>query len=96
MKRGRKKKLAISLMDYMGKRRDMKRQLKKDTDFSVSATHALLRVNRRMNSKGQYEQFQLQNYTRLQTIGRASRRAYHSARRNTNARFHARWHAGNG
>ena len=30
MKRGRKKKLAISLMDYMGKRRDMKRQLKKE------------------------------------------------------------------
>ena len=37
MKRGRKKKLAISLMDYMGKRRDMKRQLKKEGTAELSS-----------------------------------------------------------
>ena len=44
MKRGRKKKLAISLMDYMGKRRDMKRQLKKEGTaelYEVAVRHFL-------------------------------------------------------
>lgn len=46
MKRGRKKKLAISLMDYMGKRRDMKRQLKKEGTaelYEVAVRHFKIR-----------------------------------------------------
>ena len=41
MKRGRKKKLAISLMDYMGKRRDMKRQLKKEGTAELIVAHSI-------------------------------------------------------
>mgnify|MGYP007002620313 CR=1 FL=1 len=51
MKRGRKKKLAISLMDYMGKRRDMKRQLKKEGTaelYEVAVRHFLRFVKTRV------------------------------------------------